>query len=885
MQPEHPPSLLDAFAKVMSVPPQNRDSVILEVCGSDISMRDQLARLIAAADTSAAEDDPLSDAAIDGRRQSLESAKTLNTTAVNPGTSIASYEIHSLLGEGGMGTVYLATQRKPSRQVALKVLKTKFPTDRLLRRFELETETLGKLRHPGIAQIYEAGIYERQPYFAMEYVDGLPVTEFIKRHQLGTRDKLKLIAKIASAVQHAHQHGIIHRDLKPANILVAELSVDDQSQPSGQPKVLDFGVAKLTESDVAVTTLQTDIGQLIGTISYMSPEQAAGDPTQVDTRSDVYALGVIAYEILTGSLPLDLTGRLVHEAVRIIREVEPTRLSAMDRSLRGDVETIIATSLEKEPSRRYASPSAFASDIERYLNDQPILAKPASALYQFKKYSKRHRQVVVGVAVSFVLLVAGLAGTTAFALRAESARADATLANEETTAALAAEKERTDQLESVAKFQEDQLAAIDAMTVGHHFREELLNRLAPNAEVLQRTPEELVQGIDFTGVALDVLKQDIFEESLEAIDAGFADQPLVQARLLQSFVQSAERVGLMELAIEVQRRTLAIRERELGPDHPDAISAQNNLGLLLMNTGRFDEAEDLLTTALEQSREVKGDANIETLSVLDNIGLLSLQLGRFEESEAYLQESLEGYREQLPSDAPELLAAINNIASAYQTRGDYATAEQYFREAYEGNKRVLGPDNAKTLSSANNIAVNLKNQGKYDEAEPFYIEAYEGRRRTLGDDHPRTIRALNNLGGYYRALKQFEKCEEVYRVSLEQYRRINGNNHPDTIIGISNYGVVLRDLGRVEEAEVLGREAVELGKETFPPGHWIMAAFMLQHGDTLCTLARYDEAMQEAEAAHQIMLSAFGKDHPNTQGTVALMERITREQEAPANER
>ncbi|MCA9272274.1 MAG: serine/threonine protein kinase, partial [Phycisphaerales bacterium] len=251
-------------------------------------MHEQLVRLITAADSSDRDGDPLSDDAINARRQSLESQESYSHSPVHPGSTFAGYEIHSLLGEGGMGAVYLATQERPSRQVALKILKSGFASERLRRRFELEAETLGKLKHPGIAQVYEAGIHDGQPYFAMEYIDGTPVTEYAERKQLGTRDKLKLISKIAAAIQHAHQHGIIHRDLKPANILIADINTD--GQPSAQPKILDFGVAKVTESDIAVTTLQTDIGQLIGTISYMSPEQAGGNPDDVDTRSDVYAL-------------------------------------------------------------------------------------------------------------------------------------------------------------------------------------------------------------------------------------------------------------------------------------------------------------------------------------------------------------------------------------------------------------------------------------------------------------------------------------------------------------------------------------------------------------------------------------------------------------------
>ena len=426
----------------------------------------------------------------------------------------------------------------------------------------------------------------------------------------------------------------------------------------------------------------------------------------------------------------------------------------------------------------------------------------------------------------------------------------------------------------MASFQEEQLAQLDAMDFGFHVREELLKELAQHQGETEPAPEVILQGVDFTGLALNVLRADIFDQSLAAIDHEFDEQPVVQARLLQSFARSAERVGLMDLAVEVQRRTCDIRDQNLGPDHPDSISARNNLGLLLLYQGQYDEAQPILTQALADSRRTKGDQHPDTLSVLDNIGLLMHELGRFGEAESYLQEALAGYKAHFPADAPETLAAMNNIASVYEGRGEFAKSEPFLREAYEGNKRVLGPDDAKTLSSANNVAINLKRQGKLAEAEPFYREAYEGRRRTLGDDHPRTIRALNNMGGLYRALEEYEKCEETYRVSLEQYRRINGNHHPDTVIGINNYGAVLRDLGRFEEAERYGAEAVQLGSETFPPGHWIVAAFMLQHSETLLAMGRLDEALAEAEASRSVMMNSLGESHPNTQGAASLVNRI-----------
>ncbi len=347
---------------------------------------------------------------------------------------IGRYTILGVIGEGGMGVVYEARQEDPQRSVALKVIRPGVITRSLLRRFHHEAQVLGQLQHPGIAQIYEAGTHvpdggtdeargkarrgrravEResarradeeggagrpggQPFFAMELVRGRPLLEFAATAALGTRARLELIARVCDALHHAHQKGVIHRDVKPANILVTA---------DGQPKILDFGVARATDADVQTMTMQTDVGQLIGTIPYMSPEQAAGDPAQLDIRSDIYGLGVITYELLTGRLPYDVSGKLIHEAVRVIQEQPPTRLSSSDRALRGDVETIVGKALAKEKDRRYQSAAELAADIRRWLRDEPIVARPSSAMYQLRKFARRHTGLVTALGVTFAVLLA-----------------------------------------------------------------------------------------------------------------------------------------------------------------------------------------------------------------------------------------------------------------------------------------------------------------------------------------------------------------------------------------------------------------------------------------------------------------------------------------------
>ncbi|MFG0275763.1 MAG: serine/threonine protein kinase, partial [Phycisphaerales bacterium] len=382
-------------------------------------------------------------------------------THARPPERIDRYEILSVIGEGGMGVVYRARQEKPAREVALKVIRAGVPTSEQLRRFELEADVLGRLKHPGIAQVYDAGTLDEgagaQPYFAMELVDGQPLTKHAAARGLSVRDRLALFAKVCDAVQHAHGKGVIHRDLKPGNILVT---------PDGEPKVLDFGVARLTDADVQSVTMQTDIGQLIGTVPYMSPEQVAGDPGDLDTRSDVYALGVVLYELLTDRLPYDLRQKMIAEAARIIQEEEPTSLSSVSRALRGDIETIVGTALAKEKDRRYASASAFAADLRRFLQDEPIAARPPSASYQLQKFARRNKALVGGVVATFIALAGGLVGTTTFALGEAQQRQAADQAR--------AEAER------IAEFQAEQLSAIEPELMGVRLRASILDA-APEA--------------------------------------------------------------------------------------------------------------------------------------------------------------------------------------------------------------------------------------------------------------------------------------------------------------------------------------------------------------------------------------------------------------------
>jgi WD40 repeat protein len=411
--------LWDLFDQAADLPPAEQQALLGSACADDPELRAAVERMLAKDARLGAAKGPafLESPLIRTPVGSPAGAAPSHPAGEPPRPShLGRYRLIRLLGEGGMGAVYEAEQDSPRRTVALKVVRPGLASGALLKRFRHESQILGRLHHPGIAQVYEAGLDEGQPFFAMELISGLPLDEYARLQARTLPARLELLARVCDAVQHAHEQGVIHRDLKPANILVEE---------SGQPKVLDFGVARATDADLLTAAGLTQTGQLLGTPSYMSPEQVTADPAAIDHRADVYALGVILFELAAHRLPYHLEDRPLAEAVRLILEEGPPRLGSINPELRGDVETIVAKALEKDRARRYASAADLAADLRRWLHHEPILARPPSALYHLRKFARRHRALVGGVLATGVALVLGLVGTILFALAESRQRGQA----------------------------------------------------------------------------------------------------------------------------------------------------------------------------------------------------------------------------------------------------------------------------------------------------------------------------------------------------------------------------------------------------------------------------------------------------------------------------
>jgi serine/threonine protein kinase/tetratricopeptide (TPR) repeat protein len=715
-----------------------------------------------------------------------------------PHQQIGPYKLLQVIGEGGFGTVHMAEQETPvRRRVALKVIKLGMDTKQVVARFEQERQALAIMDHPNIAKVFDAGATETgRPYFVMELVRGDPITRYCDANRLTPRERLELFVPVCQAVQHAHQKGVIHRDIKPSNVLV---TLHD-GKPV--PKVIDFGVAKATQSRLTEKTVFTEFRQMIGTPEYMSPEQAEMSGLDIDTRSDIYSLGVLLYELLTGTTPFDardLRSKAYAEIQRVIREVDPpkpsTRLESMRETIgtvaahrnieprrlgtvvRGELDWIVMKCLEKDRTRRYETASSLAADVTNYLSGAAVSAASPSAGYRLRKFVRRNK-VTLGVAASiFVALLTGLVLALWGLDRAKRA-------------------------EQVARTE----AAISGQI--NRFLTDMLKTADPN-----RAEKP------------NITVRDALEGATRALDAGaLSNQPQVEAAVRATIGGVLQSLGQLDDSVNQLRRALdAQRARAAAGTGDDAELSRtlNLLGIALAERGEFDEAERLTRESLEIRKKRFGDASPEVGETLGNLGALRADQGDHAGAETLYRQAFDVH-ERLPlsafgedqktatmTRANHRVSSMNNLARSLRALGKLEEAERLYRTAIDESRGAMGPDNALGVMPMNNLARLLNDQRRYAEAEQIERESLRIARAALPAGHLDVLLATTNLGTALLGQAKYEEAEPLYRELLDAARKpgVPPMLLTDVLLG---YWTILAERGRLDDAEVIARELMNL---------------------------------------------------------------------------
>jgi tetratricopeptide (TPR) repeat protein/tRNA A-37 threonylcarbamoyl transferase component Bud32 len=769
---------------------------------------------------------------------------SFDASGAEPIGQIGRYKLLSVLGEGGFSIVYLAEQDKPvRRRVALKVIKPGMDSKQVIARFKAERQALALLEHPNIAPVFDAGTTDAGlPYFVMENVKGVPIIEHCDRHKLTIEERLQLFLQACEGVQYAHQKGIIHRDVKPSNILV---SVQGEKPVL---KIIDFGVAKAITQPLTDRTLYTEQGQFIGTPEYMSPEQVEMGAQDIDTRTDVYSLGVLLYELLTGALPFD--ARALREGGvdyirKVIREQEPkkpsTRLTGLGdkaqkvaeerrtdvvnlaRRLRRELEWIPLKAMRKDRTRRYRSASELADDIRNYLNGVPLIAGPESTAYRLRKFVRRNRTLVTGAMVVLAVMIAGSIISVVFAVKAARARADAVTARDE------AERQ-----------------AKTSQAVSDFLREDLLASVDPY----------VTQGREVT-------VRSFLDAASEKLEGRFEQEPLVEASIRHTLGNTYRNIGDFGPAEKHLERAYKIQREQLGQEHPDTLGTMEGLARVYWRQGRYDKAQLLFTKTVEGRNKVLGEEHPDTLYSMNDLAVLYYSQGRYTEAESLYTKMLQISSALLGDDVCTVLF-MGNLATVYRSQGRYSEAEQLYVRAMEQSQRLLGEEHPDTLYCMNGLAMLYIAQGRYDKAELLLLNVLDIEYLVLGEEHPDTLYSMNGLATLYTAVGRYEEAEELLINALSIGRLTLGEEHPTTLTLVNCLAWLYYQMDRYDDSELLLVNALQSRQFVLGDEH----PDTLESKNDLAVLYREQGQYPEAE---KLLLEAIegrrlklGDTHPHT---------------------